>query len=75
VARYVIYVCGGDFREAVEPDNTCPNRAEHTYGPAGYVDWFEWASKLGAKHRHVQSKCPGCDRYLIWTPKPEVLSA
>jgi hypothetical protein len=69
VARYAIYVCGGDFRERPEPNNTCPNRAEHTYGPAGYADWFEWASRLGAK-RHVQSKCPDCGRFLIWTPRP-----
>lgn len=63
MARYTAILCGGDFREAVEPNNTCPNRDKHTYGPAGYVDWFEWAAKQN------QSKCPGCDRYLICTPK------
>jgi hypothetical protein len=67
--KYTVTLCGGDMREAVESDNTCPNRAEHTYGPAGYTDWFEWAGRLSAK-RHAQTKCPGCDRYLIWTPKP-----
>jgi hypothetical protein len=65
-----IFLCGGDFRERVEPDNTCPNRDEHTYGPAGYVDWFAWASKLG-NSCHAQKKCPGCGRYLIWKPKPK----
>ena len=71
MARYVTYICGGDMREAPEPDNTCPNKAEHTYGPAGYGDWFEWAGRMNWSHQ--QRRCPGCDRYLIWTPRLRAL--
>ena len=71
MANYVTYLCGGDTRERVEPDNTCPNRAEHTYGPAGYVDWDEWAAKM-TRQRRQQTACPGCGRFLIWRPKPDL---
>jgi hypothetical protein len=65
--QYATYICGGDLREHPEPDNTCPNRTRHTYGPAGYADWFEWAARTAK--RHVQSRCSGCGRFLIWTPR------
>jgi hypothetical protein len=70
---YRVTVCGGDFREHVEPNNTCLNRAEHTYGPAGYVDWFSWAAARASKGS-TQRRCKGCGRYLIWTPERSVMS-
>lgn len=60
-------ICGGDMRESDEANNTCPNRAEHRYGPAGYVDWHEWAASMSRTHGQFQ--CPGCNRWLIYVPK------
>ena len=45
----------------------CPNRAEHTEGPTGYVQWHAWAERMAKTH--VQSKCPGCGLWVIVTPK------
>lgn len=47
----------------------CPNEAEHTDGPAGYVAWHEWAARM-ARTGHAQKRCPGCGLYKIWLPKP-----
>lgn len=74
MAKYLIHFCGGDMRGRVEPDNTCPNRDEHTYGPAGYVDWHEWAATMTYQRRR-QTACPGCGRFLIWFPKPDLKAA
>jgi len=45
----------------------CPNAAEHTEGPSGYVSWFEWAGRMQRTHR--QTRCPGCRLYKIWAPR------
>jgi hypothetical protein len=46
----------------------CPNAAEHTDGPSGYVAWFEWAARAAKKSK--QTRCPGCGLFKIWTPRP-----
>jgi hypothetical protein len=47
---------------------SCPNIAGHTKGiPAGYGERAEWAMRMGRTHR--QTRCPGCDLYVIWVPK------
>lgn len=45
----------------------CTNAAKHTDGPDGYAAWHEWAERMGKSH--VQSRCPGCGYWKIWTPK------
>jgi hypothetical protein len=55
----------GKFRFPNMPD--CPYEDEHTPSPQGYVEWFEWAEKMSEDH--VQVKCKGCKRYVIWIPK------
>lgn len=45
----------------------CPNRDEHTPGPPGYFEAYEWAREKAKTHR--QRRCPGCGRYLIWVAK------
>ena len=45
----------------------CPNKAEHTECPTGYVQWFEWAKKMQKTHKCY--KCPGCGLYEIWREK------
>ena len=47
----------------------CPNRANHTEGPGGYIAWHMWAEKVSKTHD--QSVCPGCGFWLILTPKPK----
>jgi hypothetical protein len=62
-----IFLCPID--EEPEPDTTsgCPNAAEHTPAPSGYVSWHEWAKRMGKTHH--QQRCPGCDLLKIWVPK------
>lgn len=50
-------------------DQTCPNRANHTPCPEGYIQWHAWAEKMGKTHYQVT--CHGCGRYAIWVPKSE----
>ena len=48
-------------------DKPCPNAAEHTPAPDGYVTWHEWAEEISATHQ--QRRCAGCGRLQIWVPK------
>jgi hypothetical protein len=45
----------------------CPNRANHTEGPAGYLQWHAWAEEM--QTTHVQERCPGCGYWAIVKPK------
>lgn len=45
----------------------CPNFEDHTPAPKGYIEWHEWADKMGKTHS--QRKCCGCGIYAIWEPK------
>jgi len=51
----------------------CPNAANHTKGPEGYLAWHVWADKM--RRTHNQSPCPGCGLLLIVTPKKEAGNA
>lgn len=46
---------------------TCPNAAEHTEHPRGYLEHGEWAEEMLKTHRQV--KCKGCNLWEIWVPK------
>ena len=82
--RYSIYLC--EFDDTVEgrgtPDPSCstfeqardcPNEAEHTYGPHGYVNWHSWADKM--RRTHNQRACSGCGLFLIVMPKAKRVKA
>lgn len=45
----------------------CPNAAEHTEAPSGYLDYQAWATAMEKTHR--QRKCAGCNLWAIWLPK------
>lgn len=45
----------------------CPNFADHTPCPEGYIQWHAWADKMARTHR--ARKCSGCGLYKIWEPK------
>lgn len=45
----------------------CPNAAQHTPSPDGYLAWHEWAEEKAKTH--TQIKCSGCGLYAIWVPK------
>ena len=47
----------------------CPNKAQHTPAPDGYIDWHHWAEEKA--QTHVQVKCPGCGIWTIWVPVSE----
>jgi hypothetical protein len=45
----------------------CPNLANHTPMPDGYLARQERAEELMRTHR--QTRCPGCGLWAIWVPK------
>lgn len=47
----------------------CPEAANHRTGPVNHVDWHAWAEAMQATHD--QQQCPGCDLWVIWTPKDQ----
>lgn len=51
------------------PDPDCPNAAQHTPQPSGYVALSEWADDM--LKTHDQEKCPACGRPLIWRPRTD----
>lgn len=51
----------------------CPNVANHTEGPDGYIAASNWAEEMA--ETHDQSQCPGCRYWVIWTQKPEASDA
>lgn len=51
----------------------CPNASEHRHAPAGYIAASAWANRM--MHGHIQRKCAGCDRWLIWVPLAEATAA
>lgn len=50
----------------IDPNPNCPHARLHTPQPGGYVEWFEWAASMNYKG-HRQSRCPGCNRYYVWS--------
>lgn len=52
--------------ETIRPDGSdCPNAAEHTPQPAGYLAWHYWAGRM-YRAGHRQRRCPGCGLLAIW---------
>jgi DNA-directed RNA polymerase subunit RPC12/RpoP len=52
---------------------TCPDRAQHTSDPAGYIAWHERAEKKAKTHD--QHQCPTCGYRVIWKRKSKSVSA
>lgn len=42
----------------------CPNIANHTRCPDGYVARADWAYRKGRRHKVIQ--CPECGLWVIW---------
>jgi hypothetical protein len=55
-------------RARTTPEPPCPNGAEHTPCPTGYVDWWSWAERMN--RTHGQRECAGCQRWAIWYQRP-----
>jgi hypothetical protein len=69
--RYAIHLCGlpedpKTYTRHIEGVD-CPNEAEHTPEPHGYLAWHEWADAKSKTHR--QTRCSGCGRLAIWKPR------
>lgn len=60
-------ICPVDTGVRVDPNPDCPNADHHTLHPVGYIADAEWADDMAVTHD--QSQCPGCDLWVIWTPK------
>ena len=54
-------------RVRMDTEQPCPNNANHTPSPAGYLAWFKWAEKM--MQTHDQTICPGCGLWKLWVPK------
>jgi hypothetical protein len=78
-----VYLCGtesppaGPFRGAPGSQHgsevlACPRESEHQYGPAGYVEWHEWADKSRKDWKQVRCEC---GRYLLIESKSEPRSS
>lgn len=50
-------------------NDSCPNAANHTKSPLGYLAWHEWAEKMSRRYKQVV--CDGCGRYSIWVARDE----
>jgi hypothetical protein len=64
MTSYKIYLCGDDD-SLTDPNPECARHDLHTQCPSGYVEFLEWCGHqayLGA----TQSRCPGCDLYVVW---------
>lgn len=45
----------------------------HTESPAGYLQWHEWAEKMGKTH--VPRQCRGCGLWSVWEKRQREQSA
>ncbi len=63
--KYAIRVCG--VGDPVADCSDCPNNAEHTPSPRGYLPWHEWAEAMSKTHRQV--RCPGCGLWKVWVAR------
>ena len=69
--RSRIFLCPPDpDGAAAVTDRTgpeCPNGAEHTPSPLGYLEWHAWAERMAKTHYQV--RCTGCGLWTNWLPK------
>lgn len=65
-ARRLGIICTPDS-PLTDPNPDCPNAAEHTPQPAGYIAWHDWAARMD--HTHYRRQCPGCGLRVIHVPK------
>jgi len=74
MTRYATYICGGPepvqfWKRKCNPMCECPDEANHTLCPSGYTAWFDWMEEMRKTHKQV--RCPTCQCFSIWIPKPE----
>ena len=71
--RYRTFICGGPeperfWRRKCNPQCNCPDEANHTLQPSGYMAWQDWVNEQRKTHR--QTRCPTCKCWSVWVPKP-----
>ena len=45
----------------------CPNSANHTPAPRGYLAWHEWAERMSQTHE--QRRCEVCGLWVVWVER------
>lgn len=60
-----LFICIPDTATVRDPNPDCPRNELHTHSPEGYIAWHDWAASMNYKG-HRQSRCPGCNLYVIW---------
>ena len=58
-----VTLAGGHFVPEF-PDECEP----HTDSPRGYLQWHDWAERMGRSH--VQRQCRGCGLWVVWERRP-----
>ncbi len=48
------------------PHVPCPNLAQHTDQPTGYLAWHSWADRMAKAGWNNDQPCPGCGKHQIW---------
>jgi hypothetical protein len=63
------FLCTDDPGPLETPNPECPNADQHEPWPSGYIASSVYAEEMMSTH--VQSECPRCGLWLIWTPKEQ----
>lgn len=60
------FLCGPDGPLVIS-DPDCPNAANHTPHPAGYIAHAIWADDMMETGREAQMCTGGCGKWNVWT--------
>ena len=69
MTRIFLDVFSGPPHTNLVVDGDCPNNANHTPMPIGYVARQEWAERMA--RTHTQITCESCGLWAIWLPHME----
>lgn len=61
------------FFDESTPESDCPNVANHTPSPRGYMAAVRWAERM--RVTHVQQQCPDCGRWAIWEERKDTIDS
>jgi hypothetical protein len=57
----------GQAAPSPDPAANCPERANHTPHPSGYLAHAEWAERMLTTHE--QRQCAVCGLWAVWVPR------
>ena len=51
----------------MDKEKDCPNAANHTPCPDGYMQRIAWVDRMEKTHK--ATRCPGCGKWVVWAPR------